>query len=350
MVLKYHPDRSKDPRAADIFIAITESYDVINDPERRKQYDRKLMLDTLQASRNREPRVQTAHPNPPSASKTSKGADATRTRTSSPHRSATITVDVTRLSVLFSRGQFGEAEKLAKKIHTQDSRQPLPYAVMAEIARSRGDLKEAEKMLALAVQMDPRNDLYRTRYEELVRDRSVERKTAQIDYKNIEMAAPMAGAAMVLLACMYVVLGNEAPLLPSLSLVSTWTLGLVVMVLVSGVTIGASLSIGGYLDRFNASMVNSLGKVSPILALATISIVSFWLAAALYLVMGAVQRGFNYSTNRLVGAVAGASVLFAFAAGLSQGLNSIQVLVWSGNMMYIAALCGWMSADALRKA
>jgi curved DNA-binding protein len=36
---RYHPDVNKDPDAAERFAEITEAYDVLNDPERRKTYD-----------------------------------------------------------------------------------------------------------------------------------------------------------------------------------------------------------------------------------------------------------------------------------------------------------------------
>ena len=39
LALRYHPDRSSDPRAAEKFHAITEAYEVLRDPERRRAYD-----------------------------------------------------------------------------------------------------------------------------------------------------------------------------------------------------------------------------------------------------------------------------------------------------------------------
>jgi len=39
LALKYHPDKSKDPKAVEKFRAIAEAYEVLRDPERRKQYE-----------------------------------------------------------------------------------------------------------------------------------------------------------------------------------------------------------------------------------------------------------------------------------------------------------------------
>jgi len=39
LALKYHPDKSKDPDAVNKFRSVAEAYEVLRDPERRKQYE-----------------------------------------------------------------------------------------------------------------------------------------------------------------------------------------------------------------------------------------------------------------------------------------------------------------------
>ena len=42
LALKYHPDVNRDPAGVQRFIEITEAYDVLCDPKRRKSYDRRM--------------------------------------------------------------------------------------------------------------------------------------------------------------------------------------------------------------------------------------------------------------------------------------------------------------------
>jgi hypothetical protein len=70
----------------------------------------------------------------------------------------------------------------------------------------------------------------------------------------------------------------------------------------------------------------------------------------MYVAVGVAQGSFNFSTSRLVGSVAGATVLLSAASGLSSsGLNGWQTLLWGGNLIYIGGLCGWMVADSFRR-
>jgi hypothetical protein len=204
-------------------------------------------------------------------------------------------------------------------------------------------------MYAHAVQADPRNPVYQQLYEDLLR--SVSRKTP-----TIQPATPVPpvltlafGFGVCAFACVYIALAKEAALFPTLGLISTWSLGLVVMLFLCGVSVGVSLTLSGLLDRFSSITTTASGRVSPALALSTIAIVSFWAATALYVLISFTQNAFNYSTSRVVGAVS-AIVLFAgLAAYFSDHTNPLQVILWGGNLTYIGAICGWMVTDSLRR-
>lgn len=330
LVLQYHPDRSSEPGALQRFLAITQAYEVLGNWDRRVQYDKLLEVQVLSASKIA---AEKARPKPYAA--TGKAA-----------RSTVVSAEVTKLALLHSRGQVSMAERLAQKILGYDDRQPIPYAVLGDISRAKGLLKEAAKMYALAVQMDPTNSLYQQRHEELL-GYAVTSGRAQLGGKGHQVSL-MVGVGVIFLAAIYLMVSLEQPLMPQLAAISTWTLGVVVMSFLSGVALGASMSYGNHIDRFFSVATSSLGRVTPVVALATVAVVNFWVAAGLYALLGALQRGFNYSTTRVVIAVAATTLLLALASRFSSVIDGTQTLLWAGNLVYVGSLCGWMVADSMR--
>lgn len=336
LVLKYHPDRSSDPKSAEIFIELTQAYDVLSDPDKRRSYDRDLLLEA-------EARARPSQPQRPQQ----RVDEAPRPKPQPhPSKQTTVATELTRLTMLFNRGQYSDAESLARRIISLDGRQSVPYAVLGDLARNRGELKEASKMYAYAVQMDPRNTLYQQRYEELL---SMKLAGSGESAKN-GVPALWVGGGVTAVAGIYLALSKETAIFPSVSLISSWTLGLVVMTFLCGVVIGASLSVGEWLDRLSSSATSSLGRIAPPVALAIVAIVSFWAATGLYLVLGGTLKSFNLSTSRLIAGVAFAVVILSLAASVSSSLNAHQVFFWSGNLLYLGSLAGWFVSDAFRRA
>src|SRR5437762_4415612 len=60
LVLKHHPDRSKDPKSADVFIRITQAYEVLSDPQRRRNYDAVQSMEQERAKEAAQEQVRTA--------------------------------------------------------------------------------------------------------------------------------------------------------------------------------------------------------------------------------------------------------------------------------------------------
>jgi hypothetical protein len=156
---------------------------------------------------------------------------------------------------------------------------------------------------------------------------------------------------ITLLASIYVVLSPERPLFSELNLISTWTIGVLVMLFVSGACAGTALSLGNLLDRVD-SFSNS--KLPPTVMYGLISLVSFPVAVVLYGLSGMVQRAFSITTSRMMGSVTAITICLACAAAASSagaygpGTCFLQVLVWGGNVVYLGAMAGWVLADNLR--
>lgn len=355
IALQHHPDRSKDPRSAEIFLKATESYEILSDPARRKGYDEQLDGEVRRIE-ERARQTAAAVAAAEAAAKANASANPSRANAQPPGWRAdapptNIAADVQRLTVLFSRGRHGEAETLAREISKAEPRHPVPYAIMGDIARMRGNINEAARLYAYAAQFEPNNPVYQRRYEELLNTvQVVEMKgqKTQLASEDRKVLAPMVGGGVTLMAAIYLALSKENALLPALGPVSTWTLGAFVMMFLSGVAIGASLAVGNLLDRFQSLTTTATGRMGPTVALGLVAVANFWAAALLYLLLGMFQKAFNFSTTRIVAGVAGCTALLALGAGPSSVLSSLQIALWGGNLVYIGALVGWMVADAFR--
>jgi len=335
LVLQHHPDRSSDPESTDIFVRVTEAYEVLSDRTRRLEYDRLLATQDRQRAEVRAAATRaTPQPKPKAA----------------PKKAESIAVELTKLVQLFSRGRIVEAEAMARDLIKRAPREAIPYGVLADILRSRGNLAEACKMYAFAAQFDPRNPIFQRRHEELLQATQVTKSAVHIAQdREARATPPMVAAIVAMLGGIYIVLSREGALFPHVAIVSTYTLGLVGSLFFCGIAVGSSLAMGGWLDRFESTTANALGRRSPTAVLGFVAIANFWVAALLYVFIGLGQQAFNYSTSRVVGSVAALTLLLAACAAPSYAINAWQVLIWGGNLAYLGALLGWMVADAFRR-
>lgn len=348
VVLAHHPDKSATRESADIFFRATRAYEILGDPERRRHYDTVAAGEkrrVAQADRQTGGSPSAARPQTQTQAQPQKAGTAGS-------KVSTVAADVTRLTLIFTRGNFVESEKLARAILNRDNRQPIPYAVLGDLARAKGNLDEAAKMYAYAAQMDPRNPIYQQRHEELVKTGRAEPKSSRGAVKEDRaLLSAMVGALLLVSTALYVWVANEPAIAPGIGLISTWTLGLIVMLFLAGVSVGAVMCSGNFLDRFSVSSTNSLGRVSsPILALTTVAIVNFWAAVALYAGISVAQRSLNVSHLRFVAGIAVVVAVLSLAcAGSSARYIPMQTFLWGGNLAYLGGICGWMIADSFKR-
>ena len=341
LVLIHHPDRSQAVESKAIFLRITEANDVLSDPESKRRYDEQL---EMQAKRLRDEAEKKAV----AAKREGEAARLREERKATPS-GATVAEEVVKLQTLYGSGRHSEAEKLAHAILQVDPRQAIPYAVLADILRGRGYVNEAGKMYAYAAQMDPRNPVYQRRYEQLLNSSQVITKNGnmRMEAEDKRIMAPMVGGGFVLAAGLVVAFSPEHSVVKAIPLVSSWTTGLMVMLFVAGVAVGASLAVGNLLDRFGLMASSAGGRSSPTAILGLVAIVNFWVSALLYVMIAIGLRAFNFSTTRLMLGVAGSTLILTLAC-FPSNIVPAQTFLWGGNLVYVGGLVGWMTVDALR--
>lgn len=345
LALKYHPDRA--PGESEKFLEVSAAYEVLSDIPRRQDYDRLIELDARGVAAGKTSQRPASRPSP--RSDPPRRAAPPKAEPKGPGKPTQD--EVAQLRTLFEKRRFREAETLAQSILDRDPRQAVAYGVLGEIVRQRGDLKKAAKLFALAVQMDTGNAYYLRRYEEVF-------KMAQMGLGKEEekragprsTIAPFVGFLVLAAAAAYVVLSKEPAVFPEIALISTWTLGLMVMLLVSGVAIGAAMSLGNVVDSLESATPYGSSRAAPAVGLLFVAVVNFWLAAVLFVQSCVVNRSFDFSTGRMLGAVGFATASLSAASMLAPTpIDPYQTLLWGGNLAYLGAIIGWLGADSLRE-
>lgn len=329
---EWHPDTNTDPKATDKFLAVQRAYEVLRDPEQRLKYDQ---LRDMQTGRVRVK----AQPQPEPKPWKAPSYDEPRLPPE----------DLMRMTSLLRNGRYADAEKVAEKLVQAGPKNPLPYAVLGDVARYRGELKRASEMYAYAAQYDPASETYVRKQQECLRAMSRQAQTYAGAPEQVKAQPLFVAVFVVLVAACFVALSPQPPFLPRLELISTWTVGLFSMLILSGVTLGASLALAGLLDEFQVSHGSSIGRLPPSVILAIIAMFNFWAALGLYVLIGMSQQTFNRSTSMIVSCVAAVTSLFALSSAVTHQIAPMQTFLWGGNVVYLGVLGGWLVADAFRE-
>ena len=330
---EHHPDVSVLDESKEKFIAANDAYEVLSDVERKRAYD------AARASQRqideRERRVRESKSGGPAGY-----AD---------HARAT-SADALRLTMLLNSHRFKDADVAARQLLQRDPNSAIAYAVMAEVAQFQGDLQKAAQYFAYAAQYAPTNRAYMQK--SMAAQEALERRSGDLGPTQLPRNAPFAlgvGAFMLLSSSLYVVLAAEPAAFPSVKPIAAWPLSLIFMLVVAGLSVGVALSISGLLDVFDSNRGAAVMRVAPAAALGMVAVISFWVALAFYLLVGATQHAFNSSLSRLMGGVFVAVLVFTAAAYSISGEAAFQTFLWGGNVLYLAAATGWFVADSLKR-
>lgn len=340
LVLRYHPDRDRDPKAADRFVEIAGAWEVLGDPARRFEYDRLREINRKLAEESTRKQRKAAKQSQPQPE-----------RPSNPNREynagTRLKPDLELLVQYMGMARFAEAHALAQSILQVDPRQPLPYAALGDIARSRGDIRHASKMYAYAAQFGPGNAIFLRKHEETLEILARHEEDAHFK-RNTEgrWVAPVVGTMLCAVGACYVALSPEHSIFAKNTVISSWTIGLISMLFFCGAVMGATLSLADFLDRFE--FVNAFGKLSPQLVFMALAVVNLWVAGLLYLIVGAMLKSFSISISRMLLALVGVLAIMTIGSMANRTIDPYQVLMWGGSVATAGAVLGWAFADGMR--
>ncbi|HWP32084.1 MAG TPA: J domain-containing protein [Fimbriimonadales bacterium] len=341
LIMKLHPDRAGKDFRMERFVQVQEAYKTLSNPVRRRHYDETLRHRRISHTRQETKRTQQETPKPRYQYERRDPGHAQKPPSD-------LSARVAEAAALFSQGKYERAESTARWILERDPRSAMSHAILGDIERFRGNLESALKHYAYAIQFAPRNITFQIRYEGLLRQVST-MENARQQTQSSRLVSPLFVVALVtFLANLYVGISREAPLLQAIPPIASWSLGLIIMMFLNGVSLGATLATSHVVDRWESIARASTGRWSQAATLGIVALVNFWFSAGLYLLLGFVQRSYTFSVSRLVSGVAILTLIYAFTAAFSPTLQPMQTLLWGGNVIYLGALCGWAVADAFR--
>ena len=336
LVLLYHPDRSGDRSTTDRFVKISEAYRTLSDVRARGEYDKGLAYRRERAEQIR-----------------SRPSTSTREATPQPGTKQQVkqvgdeVAKINQAAGLFASGKYDQAESVLRLVLRTLPNSGLAYAILGDINRQRGDIRQALTQYSYAVQFAPGNTGFQRRYEELLDQSSKVSRHGAVEARRPKSAPLAIAFVLVGLMAILVSVSSDGPLLPNLDLIGTFTFTYALLSLLAGLAVGAAASIGSYVDRVHSLTVGASGRTSPFAILAILGIFSFWLSALAYFSTGLAKDAFTFSASRIIGSVAAVTLLFSLCALMAQ-ISILQALLWGGNIVWVCALCGWAIADGFR--
>ncbi len=329
---EYHPDRNPSPEASRKFLEIKEAYEVLISPERREVYDR------YRGAKFEGSNAQAQTEAQPSAKERDRAKEAFFR-----HRQR-----VEQMQRYARAGRWGDASDLAREIITERN-EAIAYAVLADAARIEGNFPEAAKQYAFALQFDQTNEDYHRLHVAMLEASRRKKGSLARDPAEKNPAAFMVGVLVVGAAIFYTALVPDPVQFESVGIISTWGVIHVMMLAIAGMALGASLAASDLLDHFDMGGGAAGYRLHPGVVAAFLSLINFWLAAGIYLLVGFSQRSFNTSVTRLVGFTSLTVVLFAWGRWGQGSDAALQTMIHGGGIVYLCSLFGWFTADAIRR-
>lgn len=333
LVQKYHPDVAADKdNAHKIFIQITEAYEALSDPARRKAYDANLESQPARAA-----------------------ARVTQTRERSSDSLENVGKLISDAQFAYIHRRFSEAMNLCKRAVTIEPRNARAYAIMGDACKAQGKRGDAIKYYTLAVQFDGRDEESHRKLMTLLSKQFSKPQVQPAADKQIHARLIPVNIVLFALAGFMLYLiklnpGQHIYWLEAFPQADQWSYNLAGFIAAASIIVGFTLSINGILAHPDEELIFEGGDnwivVPSGLILLLGSGLFFLGAAAIYFVAGLAQGSLSRSVMTVFACVMAIILLAGLMYTESYAIK--QVLLLGGNVSFIPMLAGWYIGAATR--
>jgi curved DNA-binding protein CbpA len=392
---KHHPDVQRDKEAGHrAFVQISEAYHILSDAGRRADYDLKLRD---QARRPPGASASTGPSPPPGGARPAAGprpgpgpgpagtaggvgarGPAAGDARGGPYRrpsgpaaargqgAPNLPLLLRQAQAAYARGRFRDAIQICQTVLSADRRNGSAYNILGDIYRVQGRVEQAIQMYSLAIQVNPRDATAETKLHRLLAQERLATRTGSTAAER--RAGPsvqipevrrrlnqrmLIGSAGLSLSLFFLLILNNlhGPPLEAFALISQWTAPMLWVMVLDGALIGAVLSLTGLVRRMDEELIfPSLSRGGsagvPIgLILFVTGALFFYLAGIIYVLIAVMQDSFSASVLKLLCATLS---LVCAVALLVPAEATRQVLLFGGNVVFVAMMIGWVVGDLFR--
>ncbi len=385
---RHHPDvAGNQPASHELFIKLSEAYQVLSDPGRRADYD--LMLRDRERLRSMMagPRgAATRRPSPPAPARAQAPPAAAahfvgaRAASTAAQRAAQTAQEARRRAQLeqilhaataaYSLGKLKDSVRLCRTLLEQDRQCAPAYELLGDIYGRQRRTDLAIQMYTMAAQYQPENGLVMAKLNRLLAreggvgtqpgtqsaPRAAVRYPRTRSHATAQVLTMFLGLGAVVFMMMLFVITPAGTAFRTVPLIDHWNETLLCLLVVSGWLTGLTLAVAGLIRPIDEELLypsfrtGRSGLPLGVLLMVTGGLF-FYLGVAIYTIVATVQEAVSGSVllilvcTTLITAAFGGLAWFSSLDDLEQAR---QILLLGGNVIFLAMLAGWFIGDIFR--